>query len=64
MHVIKVVSEWDLGIPELYEDKALAEMYVRSAIISMEDDLEMTYEECIDENCITYEAVEVVTWPE
>lgn len=64
MYIIRVNSEWDLGIPEFYESESLAEMHVRSAISTMEDDLEMDYDECIDDGLINYEAVEVVMEPE
>lgn len=64
MDIVRVISEWDLGIPELYQHKSLAEIYVRGAISYMEEDLDMTYEECISEGCISYECVEVVMEPE
>lgn len=57
MYVFKVNSEWDLGIPELFESEDLAREYVEAALpeVDLEDGLEYYEDECL----ISFEAVKV-----
>lgn len=60
MYIVKVHSEWNLGIPELFTEKSLAQIYVRSALSYL--DIEESLEDLEKEGLISYEIVRVVEY--
>ena len=54
--MVKINSEWDLGIEEYYESEELAKKALREEKW-LEDEIGMTFDKMENENLITYEEV-------